>query len=124
MSATITSSNPALTPASPNHVEEWQAAREARTIVHEPLYRATPHVTFGRSGTRRGTLRYFFKTATDAASCWTMHNEEAVLTLSADLSNTSVALRYVVTGGDVIQTLDPETRLAFIVEVPYQEVPA
>lgn len=118
---TITSSNPAREPASPRLVMEWQTSRPARSIVHEPLFGASPAITLAPLGARRGTLKLHFATASEAAECYAMHMDAAILTLSAGISDTTETLVYVVAGGDLTLTLDPETARVTILEVPFME---
>ncbi|CAG7618475.1 hypothetical protein ACFPZL_01165 [Leucobacter soli] len=124
MTDTIASSNPATADVHPRLIMDWQPARPARTVVHELLYDPTPAVSLADPGPRRGVLRYFFETASQADACWAMHAEKAVLTLTAAISDHTETLRYVVAGGDLVQRLDPESALRTIIEVPYLEVPA
>lgn len=123
MTDTISSSVPARADVHPLLTLGWEAAREARTVVHAPLY-GPPVVSLAPPAPQAGVLRFLFPTASAAAACWAMHQEPAVLTLTADLSDTTIALRYVVAGGDLKQLLDEETCELLVIEVPYLEVPA
>ncbi|MFV0315496.1 MAG: hypothetical protein ACK5O2_00845 [Microthrixaceae bacterium] len=110
-----------MAPVSPRLVMEWQTRREARTIVHDLLYSDDQVVTLRPPKPRRGTLKYFFATPSEAAACHAMHTDPAVLTLTAGIGDTEQVLSYVVAEGDLTVTLDPETALATVVEVPYRE---
>lgn len=124
MTDTISSSKPGRDPVHPRAVLDFQTNRPARTIVHELLYAETPAVSMAPPGSRRGTLRYLFYTAAEAQACAEMHAELAVFTLTAAISNVTETIRYVVAGGDLALSIDPETQLVTILDIPFQEVPA
>lgn len=123
MTNIITSSAPGVTPVTPRLIVGWETSREARTVVHDLLYSAVPVVTQRPLAPRRGTLKYLFGTASEAAACYTMHLAPAVFKLELEVSDTTDTLRYVVASGDLALRLDHETALVTIVEVPYREVP-
>lgn len=104
----------------PEVVDGYEAASEARSIAHTILGRPDPDITFRPAGLRRGTLSLVFADAATAAAAYAILTIPQVFTLNDD--EAAFGMVFVVTGGDVQLTLDPETRVVCIVTVPFQEV--
>lgn len=118
MATTITHSTGTILPTV---VNGYEASRESRTIVHPILNRSNPDVTFRAPGLRRGSLVCVFATETAAVAAFAVLSVPQVLTLS-DTSAPSVAMSFVVAEGDLNVALDPETRVVWLVTVPFVEV--
>lgn len=102
-------------------VNGFGASRTARSLVHEILGRPDPDITFRPAGMRSGTLKLVFATGAAAAEAEAVLVVPQVFTLF-DVTVPQVGMSFVVAGGDVTSTLDEETMVVWIVEVPFQEV--
>lgn len=105
----------------PEVVNGFEGSSEVRSIVHTVLGREDPDITFRPAGLRRGTLLLVFADGASANAAAAVLRIPQQFTLS-DEDVPEVGMDFVVAGGDVRQTLDPETRTVWIVTVPFQEV--
>ena len=118
MASTITHTTGVITP---RVVEGYQASREARTVIHDILNRSNPDVTLRAPGPRRGSLKCIFATEAEAVAAYGVLSVPQLLQLS-DGTVPSVSMSFVVADGDLAVSLDPETRVVWIVDVPFVEV--
>lgn len=105
----------------PEQVNGFEAAREARTIVHNIIGRADPDITLRPVGLRTGTLTLVFATGAAAKSAEAALAFPQVLALS-DPDVPEVAMSFVVAGGDLAPKLDLDTQTVWLLDVPFQEV--
>lgn len=118
MTSTITHSTGTI---SPTVINGYEATREARSVVHQILNRSDPDVTLRAPGLRRGALKCVFATEAEAVSAFGVLSIPQVLVLN-DSTAPSIGMSFVVADGDLHVTLDPETRVVWIVTVPFVEV--
>lgn len=118
MTSTITHGSGVITP---RVIEGYEANREARTVVHDILNRANPDVTLRAPGLRRGSLKCVFATEAEAVAAFGVLGVPQILVL-ADDTVPSVGMSFVVAEGDLAVMLDPETRVVWVVVVPFIEV--
>lgn len=121
MATTITAPGVSITPTV---VDGYTANREAQSIVHTILGKQSPDITFRDALLRSGTLTLKFAGATsedDSAEAEIAHAGAQVFFLTSD-ERATIEMSYVVAGGPVVRTLDDDSRDAWIVEVPYQEI--
>lgn len=118
MATVITHSTGTITP---EEVNGFASAREARTIIHTILGRSDPDVTLRPAGLRTGTLKLVFATGAASAAAEAVVRYPQVLTLS-DADVPEVGMSFVVAEGEITNTLDLETQAVWVLEVPYQEV--
>lgn len=107
----------------PEVVNGYDAAREARTIVHTILGRPDPDITLRPAGLRSGTLTLVFATGAAAASAEAALLFPQVLVLS-DPDVPQVAMSFVVgpEGQASTRSLDLDTQTVWLLELPFQEV--
>jgi hypothetical protein len=118
--ATLDNGTTVLTP---DLVLAWQASRPTKTVAHEIIGRAYPDVTLQEAGTRTGTLRIFFLDYADAQTAQDELSLAAVWDLDAP-EVTGLSMRFVVGGGQVsIEAVGGDLD-RWVVECPFQEVPA
>ncbi len=98
----------------------WATSRPARTVVHDIIDRSSPEVTLREAGLRTGVFEVVFATAADAFEAEAMHTQATAFTFADDTAGT---FDYVVPEGTEIEVELDETRRAWIVRVPFQEVP-
>lgn len=118
MSTIITHAAGTITP---EVVDGFEASRPARTIVHTILGRADPDITFRPAGLRNGELALVFGTGAEAAAAEAILAVPQVFGLN-DPAVPQVSMSFVVAGGDLTNSLDPQTRRVWILRVPFQEV--
>lgn len=120
MSNTITIGATIITP---DQVDGYTSIRESGNIVHRILGNPSPDVTFRPAQLRTGTLRLVFDSEAEAKAAEDAHaTATTTCTLDSDDAPT-VAMTYVTDGaGRISRSLDDETRDAWILEVPFQEV--
>lgn len=105
----------------PEVVNGYEATREVRTIVHTIMNRPDPDIAFRAPGRRRGILTCVFAVEADARDAYGVFSEPQLLALT-DPDVPTVAMTFVVAGGDLVIRLDDETRSVWLVDVPFQEV--
>lgn len=112
----------------PTLILGYQSTRAAGNVVHPIINRPSPDVTLRPASLRTGTLELLFAgddsaaVETASAEAETLHATAAVFTLISD-DRPSIAMSYVVSGnGQISRALDPSTRDAWTVTVPFQEV--
>ncbi|MCK2028095.1 hypothetical protein KZC56_17495 [Microbacterium sp. SSW1-47] len=120
MASTITHAAGSITP---RVIEGYTATREARTVIHDILNQSNPDVTLRAAGPRRGSLKCVFPTETEAVAAFGVFSVPQVLLLT-DAAVPSVGMSFVVAEGDLTVSLDPDTRVVWIVNVPFVEVTA
>ncbi len=121
MSTTITATATSAT-VSPLLVLGYEATRTSRNIVHD-LLDGGIGIVFTAPRLRSGTLELLFDSESAAFDALSLHEQETTFTL-ADDDRAAVNMTYVVGEGNLTITLDDETRFAWVVAVPYQEVSA
>lgn len=114
--STITKGTTVLTPTL---VLGYETSRESLNQIHE-LVSGRTTATLAPALPRRGTLRLFFATKVDAWACFTLHATPGQFAF-ADTDIAQTSMNYVVNGTIDIR-LDPETRVRWLVDVPYQEL--
>lgn len=105
----------------PQLIDGYSGTREARTIVHTILGKASPDVTLRGAGLRTGELILVFATEGAARSAEQVLAVPQVLTLEAPDTPT-LAMSFVVAEGSIRTELDPATRKVWTVTVPFVEV--
>lgn len=118
MVTVITHSTGTITP---EVVNGFEAAREARTIVHNIIGRPDPDITFRPAGLRKGTLTLVFATGAAATAAEAALAFPQVLALS-DPDVPEVGMSFVVADGDLDSKLDLDTQEVWLLDVPFQEV--
>ncbi|NYD65983.1 hypothetical protein [Agromyces atrinae] len=99
----------------------YESTRAARAIVHEILDNTAPSVVLRAAASRSGKLRLIFDNEEDAYGAERAHAESGYWTLT-DPDRPSLNMTYVVADGDIVRTLDPETRTIWVLEIPFVEV--
>lgn len=117
---TITHSTGTITP---QLIDGYQAASEARTIVHPIINREDPDVSLRVAGLRSGSFRCLFPAQADALAAFAVFRTPQVLTLN-DPDVPAVGMSFVVAEGDISIELDGDTRSVWWVTVPFREVSA
>jgi len=105
----------------PRLVLSYESSQESRNIEHTILGRSDPDITQRPAGTRTGTLELFFLDEADAEAARVAHTEVGTFSLVWP-ERPSTEMTYVLGQGELVRTLDPETRARWIVQVPYREV--
>ncbi|WP_341935512.1 hypothetical protein MRBLWO14_001164 [Microbacterium sp. LWO14-1.2] len=118
MATTITHGGGAIVPAL---VDGFEAESETRTRVHRIIGRPDPDITLRPLDLRSGVLTLLFATGAAAASAESALRVPQVLTLS-DPEVPQVAMSFVVAEGRMRTRLDPDSRSAWLLEVPFCEV--
>ncbi|MGP6170628.1 hypothetical protein ACTU6V_05405 [Microbacterium sp. A204] len=114
---TITHSAGVITPTV---ADGYQASRTPGTIMHPILGREGDDVTFRPAALRKGTLTLVFAVEADAHAAVTVLVTPQVFIL--DDPDVSISMLFVVADGDIVVSLDDETRIVWIVEAPFREV--
>ncbi|HWU29340.1 MAG TPA: hypothetical protein VN041_09655 [Microbacterium sp.] len=118
MVTTITHSSGIIVP---DIMDGFDAARDAGTLIHPVLGSPDPDVSLRPAGRRSGELRLVFSSAAGAVTAETVLAVPQVLALS-DPDVGAVAMSFVVAGGQLRVEIDDETRSAWVLSVPFQEV--
>lgn len=105
----------------PDIIDGYRGSREARTLTHTVLGKQSPDITLRRAGLRSGRLSLVFGVEDDARAAEEVLALPQVLTLVPD-DRPTLGMTFVVAGGTIDTTLDDQTRDAWIVDVPFQEV--
>lgn len=105
----------------PDIIDGYRGSREVRTVTHTVLGNPSPDVTFRRAGLRSGRLSLVFGVEADARAAEEVLALPQRLTLVTD-DRPTLAMMFVVAGGAIDVSLDDQTRDAWIVDVPFQEV--
>jgi hypothetical protein len=101
----------------------YETTREAGGIVHRIANSNTNRATLRPAGPRSGTLELLVEDAAAAAvaagrfssaNAWRVVDDETP----------EINMTFVITGGDITTQLDDETRVRWLVRVPFEEVPA
>lgn len=118
MTTTITYSGGTLTP---ELVDGYQGAREARNVEHVILGRAGSDFTLRPAALRSGTLRLLFPLEADAAEALDALSAAETFALTTD-ERTTLDMEFVTVDAGASMELDNVTRRVWIVSVPFQEV--
>jgi len=121
MNATITGGSAVIAPTIVLGISD---ETPAGNVIHEILGRRDPDVTLRAPGRRKGVLELGFSGADSEAKSHAARNIlllAGLLTLVAPERTTFNGMTFVVTD-NVARVLDPETRNAWTLTVPYQEV--
>lgn len=118
MTTTITIAGTTYTPTL---VDGYESHRRAQSIVHVVIGSATPDVTLRPALMRTGVLRLVFASEAESKACETAH-AGAVTCQLASTDRASIPMTYVVADGDVVRTLDDQTRNVWILQIPFQEI--
>jgi len=121
MSTTITAISTSAS-VTPLLVLGYETTRTSRNIVYD-LLDGGIGIVLGSPRPRSGTLELLFDDETSAFAALTLHEQETTFSL-ADEDRPSVDMTYVLGEGDLSLTLDSDTRTAWVLAVPYQEVDA
>lgn len=119
MTTTITAAGSGDT-TSPLTVVGYEAARESRNQTRDLLDGGIA-VVLNKPRPRSGTLRLLYAEEAQAFAAMDIHAQETTFTLETD-DRVSVGMTYVLGEGDVTIALDDETRDAWVVSVPFQEI--
>jgi len=115
---TITHSTGTITPTI---VDGFTSTRESGTLVHPILGSENPDVTLRPAALRAGILTLVFASASAATAAEMVMASAQVLTLT-DPDVSQIGMSFVVTGGGIELDLDRESRSAWLLRVPFQEV--
>lgn len=100
----------------------WE--RPSRNRKHDILGSPVPAMSLADAGARKGTVTLLCADSAACAALEALHQASGVLTLT-DTETPAYSMRYAVADGGSIRTsLDPETRVRWLLEVDFQEVPA
>lgn len=119
MTTTITAAGSGDT-TSPLLILGYDAARGSRNQTRD-LISGGIAVVLISPRPRSGTLEFLYEGEADAFAAVALHSEETSFTLESD-DRVSVGMTYVLGDGDVTISLDDETRDAWVVSVPFQEI--
>lgn len=108
----------ATAPIVPTAVDGYESERESGTVLHPIAGRSSPDATLAPASLRTGVLRLVFPTEAESKAAEDAHALPLAFTLTTGLS--TIDMYYVVTGR-ARRTLS-QTRVEWIVEVPFQEV--
>lgn len=108
------------TTITPTLVLGYEASTESRNVFHQIIDRAAPDVSLSPDSLRNGRLQMFFDERTAAWEAHALHTQSAVFTL-VDGDVPEANMSYVREGGMSI-TLDPQTRVRWLLNVGFQEV--
>jgi hypothetical protein len=117
MTTTLTKSTTVITPL---QVLGYSSTRVSKNILHNILGRSDVDVTFNAAGLRSGTLSLLFSNYVAAQACEAIYASTGAITL-ADTTNTTLGMKHV-SSGNIVVTLDDESRLYWTVAVDFQEV--
>lgn len=120
MSSTFTNGVATITP---ELVNGYQAVSTVGTVAHEIIGRGDPDINFQPAQTRRGVLELLILTEEASEDAETAFKTPGVWNLD-DPDRPSIAMPFVVHGGDVVRELEDATRELWLVRVPYREVSA
>lgn len=102
-------------------VTGWETKREAGAFVHRIANSGVNRATLAPASPRAGVMELLVEDATAAAVA-----EIRLATANAyrieDDEVPEIAMTFVVTGGEITTQLDPETRVRYLVRVPFAEV--
>lgn len=112
------------TTITPVAVEGFASEREPGTLLHPILGRGWPDYTFRPAQYRQGTARLVFLTETAARECETAMLAIDVVQLVTDTLVSGFSFVIPKTGGKFRVVLSERTAAAWVVEFPWQEVPA
>lgn len=116
----MTTMSDGVTTVAPLLVLGWSASNPLRSVVHAVLGSTVPDVTLRPSGDRTGTLEVLCEDEAQANEVVALHTQGVVYTLTEDVL-TSISMDYVV-AGEVVATLEDQTRRRWVVSIPYAEV--
>lgn len=119
MTTTITAAGSGNT-TSPNLIDGYEAGRRSRNQTID-LISGGIAVILVSPRPRSGTLELLYVDEAEAFAAVALHAEETVFTLESD-ERAPVNMVYVVGDGDVGIALDDETRDAWVVTIPFQEI--
>lgn len=120
MSATLSDGTTTITPLDVVGITESRPSGNRR----HSLLGGGVVVSLVSAGLRNGVMELLFDSEADAAAAVEFHRAAAVFSYT-DPDRLTMAMSYVLAdGGDLVRTLDEETRFVWIVSVPYQEVQA
>lgn len=105
---------------SPLLVLGYEASRRSRNTTRD-LLSGDIAVVMNSPRPRSGTLELLYDVEGDAFAAVNIHAQETTFTLETD-DRVSVGMTYVLGEGDVTIALDDETRDAWVVSVPFQEI--
>ncbi|WP_419817000.1 hypothetical protein [Glaciibacter flavus] len=98
---------------------DYSATYDPTTILHPQLHGASFNVTYLPVRDRAGKLTLLFATSADAWAAVALLRTAYNFTWTSDV--TGLSMTFVVAGGD-LQPILSDTRKAWTVDVPYQEV--
>lgn len=102
-------------------VDGYQGSSEAKTLEHETLTGGMNY-TLRPAAPQKGTLRCVLADDGDAASLYELARAGSpTLTFTSDRAG--VGMDFVVAGGDVTRELDSATVAAWVIQIPYRELP-
>lgn len=104
----------------PNLVLGYDASLPSRNVIHDVMDRADPDVTLREAGSRSGELALFYSNRAAAWDSVAMHKAANVFQF-ADSDISQMAMKYVV-DGDISIALDEQSRLYWLVTIPFREV--
>lgn len=107
----------------PHLVLGYELNFESRNIIHNVLDRSDPEVTLHEPLSRSGTLELFYLTEATALAAVNMHRQRDRFVFT-DSDRPALNMTYVVDEGTITVTLDDETRVRWVVSIPYREVAA
>lgn len=121
MTVTITYPG-AVDTINPDQIDGYDSERESGNVLHPIAGRASGDATLAPAQLRTGTLRLVFADEAASKAAEDAHSLPVAFTFSAsDLS--TVDMYYILQpGGRVRRSIDEETRNAWLLEVPFQEV--
>ena len=117
MTTTLTRGTTTLTPLL---LLGYGSSRGSRNIVHTILGRSDPDITLASARLRAGTLSFLVEDRAAAYRFEAFHAANGVITFN-DTEVANVNMRYVTTD-DVTVSIDTQTQLRWLVDVPYQQV--
>lgn len=100
-------------------VDGYEGASETRTLAHSTL--AGVAFTVRPAAPESGTLTCVVESDAVAAQLYDMACAGELLTLATD--RPGIGMQFAVTGGKVGRALD-DTRMVWLVTIPFQEVPS
>ncbi len=119
MTATITATATDET-VNPDLILGYITYRNSRNVVHD-LLDGGIGVVFTAPRPRSGTLELLFEDETAAFEALALHEQESTFVLSSTERDV-VDMTYVLGEGQLGLSLDDQTRTAWVLSVPYQEV--
>lgn len=100
-------------------VDGYEGASETRTLAHDTLTGVA--FTLRPASPEAGTLTCVVESDAIATQLYDMARAGDLLTLATDRAG--IGMQFAVTGGDVGRALD-DTRMVWLVTIPFQEVPS